>query len=159
MLFRSRAGRRTTSSSSFWWWQSSSRATTESSSSHAGEGELLLSSYSGRGRQRGSTGALGSGPLFGFDGLFASLERVREQEPSGDRVHLGPWLPLQRSLASLPAFVAPQARGRSYPRGRNRSPVCDGTSNASVFCSLWLSGPEHVCNFGTEPCFFLIFEH
>jgi hypothetical protein len=28
-----------------------------------------------------------------------------------------------------------------------------------VFCSLWLSGPEHVCNFGTEPCFFLIFEH
>jgi hypothetical protein len=28
-----------------------------------------------------------------------------------------------------------------------------------VFCSLRLSGPEHVCNFGTEPCFFLIFEH
>jgi hypothetical protein len=24
---------------------------------------------------------------------------------------------------------------------------------------LWLSGPEHVCIFGTEPCFFLIFEH
>jgi hypothetical protein len=23
-------------------------------------------------------------------------------------------------------------------------------------CSLWLSGPEHVCIFGTEPCFFLI---
>jgi hypothetical protein len=111
-------------------------------------------SHSRRGRQRGFTGALGSGPLFGFDGLFASLERDREQEPSGDRVHLGPWLPLLGSLASLPAFVAPQARGRSYPRGRNQSPVCDGTSNASVFCSLWLSGPEHVCNFGTEPCFF-----
>jgi hypothetical protein len=27
------------------------------------------------------------------------------------------------------------------------------------FCSLWLSRPEHVCNFGTEPCFFLILEH
>jgi hypothetical protein len=27
------------------------------------------------------------------------------------------------------------------------------------FCSLWLSRPEHVCIFGTEPCFFLIFEH
>jgi hypothetical protein len=27
------------------------------------------------------------------------------------------------------------------------------------FCSFWLSRPEHVCNFGTEPCFFLIFEH
>jgi hypothetical protein len=43
--------------------------------------------------------------------------------------------------------------------GGNRSSVRNGTSNASVFCSLWLSGPEHVCNFGTEPCFFLIFEH
>jgi hypothetical protein len=28
-----------------------------------------------------------------------------------------------------------------------------------VSCSLWLSGPEHVCIFGTELCFFLIFEH
>jgi hypothetical protein len=26
------------------------------------------------------------------------------------------------------------------------------------FGSLWLSRPEHVCNFGTELCFFLIFE-
>jgi hypothetical protein len=25
-----------------------------------------------------------------------------------------------------------------------------------VFCSLRLSGPEHVCIFGAEPCFFLI---
>jgi hypothetical protein len=38
-------------------------------------------------------------------------------------------------------------------------PFCNGTSNARVFCSLRLSGPEHVCNVGTEPCFFLIFEH
>jgi hypothetical protein len=90
-------------------------------------------SHSRRGRQRGSAGALGSGPLFGFDSWFVSLERDREQEPSGGRVHLGPWLLLQRSLASLPMFVAPQARGRSYPRGRNRSPVCKGTLNASVF--------------------------
>jgi hypothetical protein len=115
--------------------------------------------HSRRGRQRGSAGALGSGLLFGFDGLFASLERDREQEPSGGRVHPGPWLLLQGSPASLPMFVAPQARGRSYPRGRNQSSVCDGTLNASVSCSLWLSRPEHVCNFGTEPCFFLIFEH
>jgi hypothetical protein len=43
--------------------------------------------------------------------------------------------------------------------GGNRSSVRNGTSNASVFCSLRLSGPEHVCSFGTEPCFFLIFEH
>jgi hypothetical protein len=71
---------------------------------------------------------------------------------------LGPWLLLQRSLASRPELVAPQAPrcgGGSYPRGRNQSSVCNGTLSAGV-CSLWLSGPEHVCIFGTEPCFFLI---
>jgi hypothetical protein len=54
---------------------------------------------------------------------------------------------------------SPLEWGCSYLRRGNRSSVCNGTSNASVFCSLWLSRPEHVCNFGTEPCFFLIFEH
>jgi hypothetical protein len=71
---------------------------------------------------------------------------------------LGPWLLLQRSPASRPKLVAPQALrcgGCSYPRGRNRSSVCNGTLSAGV-CSLWLSWPEHVCIFGTEPCFFLI---
>jgi hypothetical protein len=71
---------------------------------------------------------------------------------------LGPWLLLQRSLASHPELVALQALrcgGCSYPRGRNRSSVCNGTLSAGV-CSLWLLGPEHVCIFGTEPCFFLI---
>jgi hypothetical protein len=71
---------------------------------------------------------------------------------------LGPWLLLQRSLASRPEHVTPQALrcgGCSYPRGRNRSSVCNGTLSVDV-CSLWLSGPEHVCIFGTEPCFFLI---
>jgi hypothetical protein len=71
---------------------------------------------------------------------------------------LGPSLLLQRSLASRPELVAPQALrcgGCSYPRGRNRSSVCNGTLSAGV-CSLWLSGPEHVCIFGVKPCFFLI---
>ena len=48
---------------------------------------------------------------------------------------LGPWLLLQRSLASRPELVAPQAPrcgGCSYPRGRNRSSVCNGTLSASV---------------------------
>jgi hypothetical protein len=51
------------------------------------------------------------------------------------------------SLASHQEFVVPQALrcgGCSYPRGRNRSSVCNGTLSAGV-CSLWLSGPEHVC--------------
>jgi hypothetical protein len=45
--------------------------------------------------------------------------------------------------------------GCSYLREWNRSSVCNGTSSAGV-CSLWLSGPEHVCFFGMKPCFFLI---
>jgi hypothetical protein len=74
-------------------------------------------SHSWRGRQRGFAGALGSGPLFGFNSWFVSLKRDREREPSGGRVHPGPWLLLQRSLAGPPTLVAPQARGRSCPRG------------------------------------------
>jgi hypothetical protein len=60
---------------------------------------------------------------------------------------LGPSLLLQRSPASHPKFVAPQALrcgGCSYPREWNRSSVCNGTLSASV-CSLRLSGPEHLC--------------
>ena len=48
---------------------------------------------------------------------------------------LGPWLLLQRSLAGPPVLVAPQAPrcgGCSYPRGRNRSSVCNGTLSAGV---------------------------
>jgi hypothetical protein len=59
-------------------------------------------------------------------------ENANESPPRG-RVHPGPWLLLQRSLAGLPMFVAPQTRGCSYPRGRNQSSVCNGTLNASVF--------------------------
>jgi hypothetical protein len=71
---------------------------------------------------------------------------------------LGPRLLLQRSLASCLELVTPQAPqcgGCSYPRGRNQRSVCNGTLNAGD-CSLWLSGPEHVYIFGTEPCFPLI---
>jgi hypothetical protein len=53
---------------------------------------------------------------------------------------LGPWMLLQRSLASHPELVTPKALrcgGCSYPRGRNRSSVCNGTLSAGV-CSLWL---------------------
>jgi hypothetical protein len=48
---------------------------------------------------------------------------------------LGPWLLLQRSLASRPELVAPQALrcgGCSYPQGRNRSSVFNGTLSAGV---------------------------
>jgi hypothetical protein len=50
-----------------------------------------------------------------------------------------------RAAVSHLEFVVPRASwygGCSYPRERNRSPVCNGTLSADV-CSLWLSGPEH----------------
>jgi hypothetical protein len=67
---------------------------------------------------------------------------------------------LERAAAShSSAFCCfagpPIVCGCSYLRRWNRSSVCNGTLSAGV-CSLWLSGPEHVCIFGTEPCFFLI---
>jgi hypothetical protein len=67
---------------------------------------------------------------------------------------------LERAAASHPsAFCCsagpPIVWGCSCLRRWNRSSVCNGTLSAGV-CSLWLSGPEHVCIFGTEPCFFLI---
>jgi hypothetical protein len=86
-------------------------------------------SHSRRGRQRGPAGALGGDPCFASDSPGAC-----------------------RSAGS-PVWRL------SVPAERNRSSVCNGTSNARVFCSSRLSRPEHVCNFGTEPYFFLIFEH
>jgi hypothetical protein len=59
---------------------------------------------------------------------------------------LGPSLLLQRSSASHPEFVVPQALrcgGCSYPREWNQGFVCNGILSAGV-CSLWLSGPEHL---------------
>jgi hypothetical protein len=59
---------------------------------------------------------------------------------------LGPSLLLQRSPASHPKLVVPQAPrcgGCSYPREWNQSSVCNGTLSAGV-CSLWLSRPEHL---------------
>jgi hypothetical protein len=71
---------------------------------------------------------------------------------------LGPSLLLQRSPASHPELVVPQALrcgGCSYPREWNRSSVYNGTLSAGV-CSLWLSGPEHLGILGVILCFFLI---
>jgi hypothetical protein len=67
---------------------------------------------------------------------------------------------LKRAAASRPSVFCcsagpPIVGGCSYPWRWNRSFVCNGTLSAGV-CSLGLLGPEHVCIFGTEPCFFLI---
>jgi hypothetical protein len=65
------------------------------------------SSLSWRGRERGPTGALRSGPLFGFDGWFASLERGREREPSGGRVHPGTLAAAAEVAGELPGTCRP----------------------------------------------------
>jgi hypothetical protein len=67
------------------------------------------SSLSWRGRERGRAGALWSGPLFGFDGWFASLERECEREPSGGRVRPG-------TMAAA-AEVAGESPGTRRPAG------------------------------------------
>jgi hypothetical protein len=55
---------------------------------------------------------------------------------------------LERALASHLGFCRPAGPpmwgGYSYLRGRKWSSVCNGTLSAGV-CSLWLSGPEHLC--------------
>jgi hypothetical protein len=120
------------------------------------------SSLSWRGQERGPASALESGPLFGFDGRFASLEREREREPSGGRVR-----PRTTAAAAEVAGGSPGARRPAgSPVWRLFIPVgvepefrLQWHFECQCFCSLWLSRPEHVCNFGTEPCFFLIFEH
>jgi hypothetical protein len=87
-----------------------------------------------------------SGSLALMSGSRPLSGGTNESLPAAASV-LGPSLLLQRSLASRQEFVVPQALrcgGCSYPRGRNRSSVCNGTLSAGV-CSLWLSGLEHVC--------------
>jgi hypothetical protein len=110
--------------------------------------------------------------LFGFDSLSSPLEwgRGRGHCCSGVRpeaIAAAVWPPRVEVVVAaagagggeLPGALLPRGPsnvgGCSYPRGRNRSAVCNGTLNAGV-CSLWLSEPEHVCIFGMKPCFFLI---
>jgi hypothetical protein len=78
------------------------------------------------------------GPTFGSLALMSGSRPLsgdaNESLPVAASV-LGPWLLLQRSLASHPELVTPQAPrcgGCSYPQGRNRSFVCNGTLSADV---------------------------
>jgi hypothetical protein len=91
------------------------------------------------------------GPTFGSLDLISGSRPPRgyanESLPAVASV-LGPSLLLQRSAASHPEFVVPQALrcgGCSYPREWNRSSVFNGTLSVGVY-SLWLLGPEHRCN-------------
>jgi hypothetical protein len=110
--------------------------------------------------------------LFGFDSLSSPLEWGRGRGPYCSSVHPEAiaavvWPPGAEVVVAAagagggepPGVSSPRrpsnVGGCSYLRGWNRSSVCNGTLSAGV-CSLWLSGPEHVCIFGMKPCFFLI---
>jgi hypothetical protein len=72
---------------------------------------------------------------------------------------------LERAMVSRPSVFCCSAGpptiewGCSYLRRWNRSSVCNGTLNASVFVHCGCRGLNMYVFFGTEPCFFLIFEH
>jgi hypothetical protein len=110
--------------------------------------------------------------LFGFDSLSSPLEWGRGRGPCCSSVRpeaiaAAVWPPRAEVIVAAaeagggepPGVSSPRrpsnVGGCSYLRGWNRSSVCNGTLSVGV-CSLWLSGPEHVGIFGTEPCFFLI---
>jgi hypothetical protein len=110
--------------------------------------------------------------LFGSDSLSSPLEWGRGRGPCCSSVRPEAiaavvWPPGAEVVVAAagagvgePPGVSSPCRpsnvgGCSYLRGWNRSSICNGTLSAGV-CSLWLSGPEHVCIFGMKSCFFLI---
>jgi hypothetical protein len=110
--------------------------------------------------------------LFGFDSLSSPLEWGCGRGPYRSSVcpeviAAAVWPPGAEVVVAAagagggepPGVLSPRRPSNvgacSYLRGWNRSSVCNGTLSAGV-CSLWLSGPEHVCIFGVKPCFFLI---
>jgi hypothetical protein len=89
---------------------------------------------------RPSSGDVGEGLVAAASALRSSLllfSRLERRSLS---------LLMERAATSQLEFVIPQAPrcgGCSYPRGWNRSSVCNGTLSAGV-CSLWLLGPKHL---------------
>jgi hypothetical protein len=77
--------------------------------------------------------------LFGFNIWFASLEWGREREPSGGCVRPGTMAAAAEVAGESPGACRPtglRCGGCSYPWGRNRSSVCNGTLSAGVLFTV-----------------------
>jgi hypothetical protein len=77
-----------------------------------------------------------------------SIEGVRHPRWGGERGEPSVGLLLLRRPPPMSGVVRTCGGGTGVP-------FVMALWDARVFCSLRLSRPEHVCNFGTEPCFFL----
>jgi hypothetical protein len=99
--------------------------------------------------------------LFGFDSLSSPLEWGRGRGPyrssiCPEVIVVVVWPPGAEVVVVAagvgggePPGILSSRRpsnvgGCSYLRGWNRSSICNGTLSAGA-CSLWLSGPEHLC--------------
>jgi hypothetical protein len=99
--------------------------------------------------------------LFGFDSLSSPLEWGRGRGPYRSSVcpeviAAAVWPPSAEVIVAAAGVGGSEPTGIlssrrpsnvgccSYLREWNQSSVCNGTLSAGV-CSLWLSGPEHLC--------------
>jgi hypothetical protein len=99
--------------------------------------------------------------LFGFDSLSSPLEWGRGRGPYRSSVcpeviAAAVWPPSAEVIVAAAGVGSGEPTGIlssrrpsnvgccSYLREWNQSSVCNGTLSADV-CSLWLSGPEHLC--------------
>jgi hypothetical protein len=99
--------------------------------------------------------------LYGLGSLSSPLEWGRRRGPCRSSVFpeviaAAVWLPGAEVVVAAagagvgepPGVLSPRkpsnVGGCSYLRGWNQSSICNGTLSAGV-CSLWLSGPEHLC--------------
>jgi hypothetical protein len=104
------------------------------------------------------------GPKASADGTGFSTDEIANSvsSPGSPSPGLNGWL---SSSGGESLSAAPQARpyrvGLFAPAGGGGTgvPFVMALRVPGFFVHFRLSGPEHVCSSGTEPCFFLISEH
>jgi hypothetical protein len=101
----------------------------------------------------------GGGLLAAASALRSSLPLFGPPEQKSSSSSLPERATVRHSSVFRCSAGPPVEWGCSYLRRWNRSSVCNGTLNASVFVHCGCRGLNMYVFFGMEPCFFLIFEH